>query len=323
MSPNLIGQRLPLRFGHATPASPATPPPPKPAEILRNLPNDAFHQTALRRSKATHFFWTPSSAKPLSLRLKKVLRKVLSKVVVYNSSDEHVNTLMGIRQAVRYQLLRERQNVVLLNVDTHSDLYNYDGEHVSGGPTSAAWMNPAILENPKISEVIWVRPPEMDSAVKGYHFVLNKPTKDLGPDKTIYVDHQAQILYFSPPADLLTHPAKYKPVTVRTITADQLPDLQGRDVIMSLDMDYFSNTGYDTHQKIQVPYRGQEQVCDLFETLARKHIRPFLLSVALSPKYSCHYSEQGWDPSNDPTYLDLNRIGSALRDYACHGSPSK
>lgn len=221
------------------------------------------------------------------------MQQVLEDVRFHKGTIEHTGGVETLGEAKRLGLMKDRQNVALINVDSHSDLFNY--RRFWTGLTIGNWVNKAILDHPEINEIVWVMPSEIAKVAKKHPKRWRySPILDYGEHRVLYVNRANRKTYFyKPPRDLNKHPEKYESITLRMVTAEELPNFKNRPVYLSVDMDYFSNIGFDTYKSTRVPYRGNKQVEALFEKLHDAGVKPFIANTAISPKYSyCRFGTE-------------------------------
>jgi len=225
-----------------------------------------------------------SSSPTLKNTVTSAMQRVFGGVRLFYTRRNHTAGLTTLNIAREKGLLANRPNMILMNVDSHSDLYF---QQKSNTIDSGNWVNTALLNHPEISEVIWVMPPEIA------HSQLSHPSLERNSavwaycsQTPIFIGETENEIYFDkiPPEKTLAS-KHYRCIQLYMVTADKLPDLKNRHIYLSMDMDYFSNTGWDTYRQTEVPYQPA-RVQQLFNRLDKANIRPFLVNVAFSPEYS-------------------------------------
>lgn len=88
------------------------------------------------------------------------------------------------------------------------------------------------------------------------------------------------------PAEALISAEQMDRVQLYMRTAEQLPNMKDKQIFLTMDMDYFSNTGYDTNQSIQVPFKGEADIKTLFKAFKKAQVAPTIVNFAISPEYS-------------------------------------
>ncbi len=257
-------------------------------QLERNRP---LLQKDVLQEQGDQFSLTPETLPSYADEMRSAFKKVQS-FGSHITHDKSFNQIVSFRRQGGFQ---NKQNVALINIDSHSDLYHLKSARTLWSPGS--WMNGAILKTPEITEVIWVRPLEIDAVTQLRHpafdavsqqkpGVTGCPIFHYGANKQAYIDAPSFNICYNEPDEELLKSDSCRLLTLSTIPLSQIPDMANRDVILSIDMDYFSNTGFDTIGDTKVPYKGGGYVASVFKTLNNAHVKPFLLTLALSPKYS-------------------------------------
>jgi hypothetical protein len=82
---------------------------------------------------------------------------------------------------------------------------------------------------------------------------------------------------------------RYQTIKVHFCTEDTLPDFKDRDVMLSIDGDYLSNSGDDTYGN-QANNRDTQSIREagsaLLQTLNDKNIRPAITDLTMSIGYT-------------------------------------
>lgn len=211
---------------------------------------------------------------------------------------------------------------ILINFDTHSDIFiNFP---VLSWPDEAAvenWINEYIAKNPDVDEIYWVMPEEesyniilqtqmaedelkfiklgvplygniIDKSFPLNKFLFGKINKKpfvqeflidpiTGKMNEYIKDNETSQSFIEPNT-------KYKKVKVMTCTAKSLPDFKNKDVFLSIDADYLSNSGFDTNENWKNDKTTPEikrAVYKLLKTINEKNIRASIISMSLSPQY--------------------------------------
>ena len=202
----------------------------------------------------------------------------------------------------------------IVNFDTHSDMYVYKTINPKYGAHVYDWLNEYFAQNPNAEELYWVMPKEeatdkdmqiefaagfddeLFDVVQGniikdeklvnpnvhqipyiQYFVLDKKTAYMKE-----VENQKEASKF------VTKNPQYKTIKIITCTEKTLPDFKNRNIILSIDSDYISNSGYDTTIGFSNNKNEQEikiAISKLLSTIKNKNIRPEIISLTLSPKY--------------------------------------
>ena len=232
------------------------------------------------------------------------IEKIFGGVAFADSFDDHNQMLDAIKYAEEHGIDLSQADT-LINFDTHSDIYF----NTTSGNTIADWVNKCLAEHPNIKDYYWVIP---DNAVKDkeYGDILNgdnpmviggKPyderalvrniplVKNLDTVacleteesvQTYYINNEGELIYPLNKKDLeKIQEEGFREIRIHICTKENLPDFNDKQVITSLDMDYFSNSGADTTTNYRDNKTSEEinQTCSgLLKTMAEKNIRPIL-----------------------------------------------
>ena len=208
---------------------------------------------------------------------------------------------------------------ILINIDTHSDAYVYCpvfGELIKrdDSASSADWINYYIIHNPDVSEIYWVMPEDMldnnfiiqkfvEKADELFMAVLGNCSKPpISVTANIWEQPLVQYFYVNKkePIDFI-EPANaeedkkykndknYRRIKFTTCTLLSLPKFnKEQNFVLSIDFDYFSNSGYDTVGNFQSD-KNEKEIKALFDsvlkTLIKKNVYPGIISLTLSPVY--------------------------------------
>ena len=199
----------------------------------------------------------------------------------------------------------------IINFDTHSDIYVYQGIGQDGAHIYD-WLNEFLAKNKNAKTLYWVMPEEetqmknfdiifKDIDIKGVDMSLlgnSKKPKDKVNSKInetpfiqdFLVDTETSYMeeiISKKDEDKLKNP-RYKKIQIVTCTEKTLPNFKGKNVILSLDMDYISNSGFDTIEGWGHNRNEQEidtALSKMIMTIKNKNIRPEIISITLSPQY--------------------------------------
>ena len=210
---------------------------------------------------------------------------------------------------------------ILINFDTHSDIYLNHPVMIYGQAGVESWINELVAKNPQLKEVYWVMPiEEARNPILQTLFAENDLhlLKDSTPlygncvDKDfnllhflfspIYLKAFSQELWIEPKTGLMNEYIKgntysnmliekektYKSVKVITCTRNTLPNFKNKPVFLSIDADYTSNSGFDTIIDFKIK-KSQNRIYNtfyyIFKTIEEKQINPEIISLSLSPQY--------------------------------------
>ena len=230
-----------------------------------------------------------------------------SLVDIVRNHDEAINTFRTFIDK------NKKCPSVLVHFDTHSDIYlNRDVEACNCGN----WINFAVSEF-GIDEIFWVLPNYLINNNK-YRQIYEKKQNLyeesvlLGFDeKSINLDmvNTAEFFFDSQKNEIIS-PAKvlhindkcsdfglekivdttlYKKLTINILTIDNIQILQNKEFFLSIDSDYFCNSGFDTRQNIGNSEIDSVQLYEEFNYFLTKikeaHLNPICTSLSLSPIY--------------------------------------
>lgn len=200
----------------------------------------------------------------------------------------------------------------IINFDTHSDLYVYKEISPKLGAEIYNWINELVIKNPEIQTVYWVMPKgEATDSMMQYDFKQRdidnipialegnnrKDEDEVDPNvhKKAYTQDliiNTQNGYLQELADKedyekLKQP-NFKKFKLITCTEETLPNFKNKKVILSVDMDYLSNSGFDTAEDWShnlEPEEVTQAYNKMITTIRNKNIQPQIISLTLSPQY--------------------------------------
>lgn len=200
----------------------------------------------------------------------------------------------------------------IINFDTHSDLYVYKEISPKLGAEIYNWINELVIKNPEIQTVYWVMPKgEATDSMMQYDFKQRdidnipialegnnrKDEDEVDPNvhKKAYTQDliiNTQNGYLQELADKedyekLKQP-NFKKFKLITCTEETLPNFKNKKVILSVDMDYLSNSGFDTSGDWShnlEPEEVTQAYNKMITTIRNKNIQPQIISLTLSPQY--------------------------------------
>ncbi len=208
---------------------------------------------------------------------------------------------------------------ILINFDTHSDI-TLNEDVVPLGADVDNWINEYLAIYPEADEVYWVIPKEEDDRIDLRMFFGENKSRDLPYNTMFYgnsIKEDMRMKFLFTPLskksytqEVLVDPKtgklnefaqnlsitkvlfnpeiKYKKVKITTCTEETLPDFDGKEVFLSIDADYISNSGFDTPGKFinDKNYKQIEQALfKMVKTIKDKNIRPQVINLTLSPQY--------------------------------------
>lgn len=241
------------------------------------------------------------------------IREISKNLLIIDANSDHNQALDVVEYAQKLGIDIPK---TIINFDTHSDLYVYKKINPKYGAHIYDWLNEYFAKNTDASEIYWVMPTEeaLDSGMQDVFIEKDeafstplqgnsqKNEKDVNPfvDKVPYFQYfvidtknsyMTEIVQKEDEFKLLNqNPQKprYKKIKVITCTKNTLPDFKNKNVILSIDADYISNSGYDTTNGFNTNKNEKEiklALSELVSTIHKKHIRPKIITLTLSPKY--------------------------------------
>ncbi len=209
---------------------------------------------------------------------------------------------------------------ILINFDTHSDIYLNFKVLTPKGAGIENWINEYIAKNPKVDTIYWVMSKEAAKNNNMQIFFAENKKKDLAWGAPLFgneiknldkykfvktplyrqpyiqeflIEPQTAIINEYEPnskmVKILFDPkVQYRKIKVINCTEDTLPDFKNKKVFLSIDADYISNSGFDTAENFKL-LKNSKQVTQtfysMFNTIDKKNIRPEIISLSLSPQY--------------------------------------
>lgn len=197
----------------------------------------------------------------------------------------------------------------IINFDTHSDMYIFEEIDPKYGARVSNWLNIFFAKHPNANELYWVMPEAeaTDSAMNEEFLLGDKPnypgslygnTFPTSPKIEKDVNQQAYEQDFLLNTnngwmkEITNTNAEikqgFKKIKVVTCTEKTLPDFKYKKVILSIDSDYISNSGFDTLAGFTNNRTNSEinkAISKMLSTIKRKKIRPQIITLTLSPEY--------------------------------------
>jgi hypothetical protein len=193
-----------------------------------------------------------------------------------------------LNQLMKANGIGPQEHVSLVNVDAHSDILEMGS---SGG--WADWVNKMLAKNPNITDFYWVTPNEFAQGDLKKRYFPDKEPKEVGihlqnsgKDKTLFVGIDGTVLWNNVPYDYKAHPERYRIVQFHKRTLSEMPDMSGKKVVLSTDLDFFDNRGFDTLGNAKVSFKGDAGFKEYLDALDQKGVRPFFHFISASPEYN-------------------------------------
>ena len=247
------------------------------------------------------------------------VRQVTKSVDLVDINTDH-NQVLDVVEYMKTNKIKVPST--LINFDTHSDIL-LNAKVLSIKESSVAtWINNALAKYPQINEVYWVMPTELatDIGLQGlfasndlnyldtpqtffgnstnakisfFHFVSNPLTKK-AYEQELLIDPATGMINENTTDDELIKKlfgkdkSKLRKVKLITCTEKTLPDLKDKDILLSIDADYTSNSGFDTVDDFRFIKNSagiNATFYSIFETLKNKNAQPRIITLSLSPQY--------------------------------------
>lgn len=242
------------------------------------------------------------------------IKQICKNLKVIDANKDH-NQALDVVEYAKKQGINIPKTII--NFDTHSDVYLFAPVDPKLGAQIYDWINEFFAKNPNAYELYWVMPEEeaTNPALQEMFKAKEKPTLDIilygnsqresnkvNPNVHKYPYTQYFVVdtksgYIKEIIDeqdkfkrLPREPKNpnYKKIKVITCTESTLPNFKNKKVFLSIDADYISNSGYDTPLKFSNDKDASQieaTVYKLIKTIHKKHIRPEVISLTLSPRY--------------------------------------
>ena len=79
------------------------------------------------------------------------------------------------------------------------------------------------------------------------------------------------------------------PIDINILTISNLDILSGKEILLSIDADYFCNTGFDTTYRVNNKYITEKELTEninlFLDKLSENEINPIAVSLTYSPVY--------------------------------------
>ncbi len=276
------------------------------------------------------------------------IKQITSNTKILDANINHNQAIDVINYAKSQGL---KTPPILINIDTHSDIYlNLNTSNLEAEISD--WINEYIAQNPEVKEIYWIMPREeaknpflqiefgkndrgyirYNTALYGNSLKKSAPFKFLKTPLTKKAYKQEFL--FNPISGKMNEVAdesaykkakilfniknpNLRKITVITCTEDTLPDFKGKTVFLSIDADYFSNSGFDTtgnfinnKKKKQIAY----SLFSLMKTLKEKNVRPEIINLTLSPEYVPVEDHQDIIDFYNRVF-EITKLPDAVREY--------
>ena len=201
----------------------------------------------------------------------------------------------------------------LINFDTHSDVYI---NIKNGTATIANWVN-FCFNTYKVTEFYWIIPNyitqnaeykniyqqktnlnsgafrsfdnidlDLDNITKEQLLFDNNTNELISITKLESINKKCKMFNMPDIEKQLTH---LIPIDINILTLSNLNKLKGKEVLLSVDADYFCNSGFDTTNRINNKDITENELTDninlFLEKLSENEIIPIAVSLTYSPIY--------------------------------------
>lgn len=238
------------------------------------------------------------------------MQYVFGQTMFADNFEDH-NQMIDAIEYAKIQGVNIDEATVLINCDTHSDVYlNQPSRH-----SIADWVNAAMAKYPNITDFYWVVSESMVNDIEfGQILSGNKNMNNYGKwhasglfqnidikadlnngesIQTYYVTSDGYLSskknveeYIEENAycdncigDYEIDPSMTHQIRIHICTEKNLPDFNGQKVISSFDMDYFSNSGVDTitlYRDNKNETELNQAFSQMLQTFADHHIQPII-----------------------------------------------
>jgi len=246
------------------------------------------------------------------------IKDVTANTKIIDANQDH-NQALDVAEFAQSQGIEPPK--IIINFDTHSDITLNDNIIPPQKARIDNWLDEYIAKFPQVEHLYWVMPREEDSNLYLRMFFGENKIKDLPYIAMFYgnsIKNDMRLHFLFNPLrkksytqEFLINPKtgnlneyvpdpppinsylfdpkiKYKKIKITTCTEDTLPDFKGKEVFLSIDADYISNSGFDTYGKFtndKTPPQIDQALYSMIKTLKDKNIRPSVIDLTLSPQY--------------------------------------
>lgn len=235
------------------------------------------------------------------------IKSITKNLKLIDANKDHNQALDTIEHANKKHI-----NIpnTIINFDTHSDVFLFQQIDKQKGAQVSNWLNEFFSKYPNAKELYWVMPkeeaiyPSLQEMFKQKDPIeeimlygnSQKNSKNVNPNvqQIPYVQYfiintnTGYIKEIINPKDTPKKDPNYKIIKITTCTIDTLPNFKNKDIILSIDADYISNSGFDT-QLFFTNNRDEanieKEINKILNTLIKNNIKPTIISLTLSPIY--------------------------------------
>lgn len=231
----------------------------------------------------------------------------------------------------------EKKIPILVNFDTHSDLYqNY--KFININKNIANWVNFCIKEF-NLEEFYWIIPDYIaQNSVYRKKFQektnlnFNCPFKCFDDEKIDLKKVNMRELYFNNKTGeiitllrennlkknckLFNMPSVFeqipdlRKIRIYILTKHNLDILKGKEVLLSIDADYFCNSGFDTLDNINNKFITQEELNNSFNEFIKTLLQADIAIPSVSLTYSPIYMPKNLRPEFEKFYNTIKEASN-------------
>ena len=250
---------------------------------------------------------------------KEIIKTATKETKLIDANFDH-NQALDFSDYIKSQNLKLPK--IIINFDTHSDLYINKPITIPKEEGIASWLNAYLAKYPEVEELYWVMPDkeaitqelqvifaqndinELSDGVEFYgnslyfelpqDYFIKNPLNKISYSQDFIIDKRNgrlnEYIEKNKYSQQLTNQYTNfgKRIKITTCTIDTLPDFKGSKVFLSIDADYISNSGFDTLKNFKLIRNKKEimqEFFEIFETINSKNIQPEYISLSLSPQY--------------------------------------
>ena len=249
----------------------------------------------------------------MNYNLKMINTDLINKIFKNSYIEINTNHNEALNVFENYIKKNGKRIPLLVNFDTHSDVYINKKNYIA---TIANWVN-FCFKNFGVTEFYWIIPNyiiENSEYRKTYQqktnlrigplrcfenidLDLNKVTKqqflfDKNTNELISINKLALInkkcKIFNMP-DIEKQLTSLISIDINILTISNLDILSGKEILLSIDADYFCNSGFDTADRINNKYITEKELTEninlFLDKLSENEINPCAVSLTYSPIY--------------------------------------
>lgn len=241
------------------------------------------------------------------------IKKICKNLQIIDANTDHNQALDVFEYAKKHNIKIPN---TIINFDTHSDVYLFQKIDKQKGAQISNWLNEFFAKYPNTKELYWVMPEEEAIAPNLQEMFKQKDpieeimlygnsrknSTDINPNvhefpytqeflidtKTGYAKEIISDIDKKKKLSLDPKSPNYKTIKITTCTISSIPNFKNKNVILSIDGDYISNSGFDT-QLFFTNNRDEsgikKEINRITKVLIKKNIQPSIISLTLSPIY--------------------------------------